>query len=720
MNIVKHLKKYHKDGKFGKILSILFSLLVLAIFISLFAFLIYSAIPAFKNYEIFNTTEFNLSMGKASIWMPLSITLLVTVISLLIATPIGIKTATFIKYRMNKKNSKRLFIIIQTLAGIPSVVFGLFALTALGNVVKFVFNIQTVYTIINATIMLSFMILPTIISLTINTYDSIDNDQLLNPISLGITKTSSIYKIIKKEARGGIIVAIIIAIGRTVGETMALSMILNNSDSYEPLKNGTINLLTESLGTLGSVIASNLFSESGGPEQRAVLYLFGIFLLFLVIFLNIIIMFLTSKKNRCNKSFIVWRKIENKISNIVMWIPKNLMYFYFSTKNKMLGIDCTIISTNEFVAKKIEKDKTIKFRDYWLLSLEILCTIISFGFLAWIIIDIAINGFNVIFSNPESSIFEYSKNTTGQAFINTVLIIIFSLSVAIPIGLFSSIYLVEYCKNEKFKKTVFFFIDSISSSPSIIFGMFGLTMFIRTFGLTGAGTIGRSLIAGALTISIVVLPSLIRMFERSLSQVSNTLRESGIAMGLNKWTVTMKIVLPVAYKSMVSSTVLTTGRIMSETAPLYLTAGLSSASHTSLLNPGQTLTTRIYSQTINSNNLNQLNASYESAFLSLILILLLIYLGYVIIPNWKNIKQNFYNYLIMYKKIYNRVEYIDKEIICKQKVGKILYISYSQMKEYNLNKKVDKKIIINNKIYNIKYLQDERINKMIASKSIYI
>ncbi len=122
--------------------------------------------------------------------MPLSITLLVSLISILIATPIGIKTATFIKFRMREKNSKKAFIVVQTLAGIPSVIFGLFALTSLGSVVKFIFHTDSVYSIINATIMLSFMILPTIISLTINTYDGIDKEYLLNPVSLGFTKTS--------------------------------------------------------------------------------------------------------------------------------------------------------------------------------------------------------------------------------------------------------------------------------------------------------------------------------------------------------------------------------------------------------------------------------------------------------------------------------------------------------------------------------------------------
>lgn len=723
MNKYKFQQKWLQKGIFGKTLSIIVSLFVLTIFIGLFVFLLISAIPAFSHFKIFNTTEFNLSNQNASIWMPLSITLLVSLIAILIATPIGIKTATFIKYRLSEKYSKRCFIIIQTLAGIPSVIFGLFALTSLGSVVKFIFNLESVYTIINATIMLAFMILPTIISLTINTYDAIDEQQLLNPISLGFNKTSAIYKVIRKEAFGGIVVAVIIAIGRTIGETMALCMILNNSDAYDILKNPSINLLTQSLGTISTVIATNMFSETGGESQKSILYLFGIFLLVLVIILNLLIMFLSSNKNKNmnNKLFRFWKKIETIISNFILWVPRNIEMIFTVKKFKKLGINWIDMDVNKFISKRIANDKFINIRNYWLFGIECLCALISFGFLTWIILDIAIKGFNVIFTDQQnSSIFQYSKNTTGQAFLNTVIIVISSLIISIPISLLTTIYLIEYCKNNKFKKGVFFFVDAIASSPSIIFGMFGLNIFIRTFGWTSAGVIGRSLIAGALTISIVVLPTLIRMFERAFSQVPNNIRESGLAMGISKWVVITKIVIPNAMKILISSIVLVAGKIMSETAPLYLTAGLSSASKISLLNPGQTLTTRIYAQTVTSNNLSELNACYESALASLMIMLILIYIGYVLIPNWKLIKQNILNYFLLYKNIHTRYKYIDKKIIKYQTVKNIIYISYSQMKELDLNFKVDKKIMINNNIYHIKYLQDERLQKMILKKSIFV
>lgn len=722
-NLLIKMKKKSlvSNGNVGKWFAIAASIFVLFIFLALIGFLIYSSIPAFTTYNIFNTLDFNFSDKNASIWMPLSITLLVTVFSVLIATPIGVKTATFIKFRLSDKNSRRCFIIVQTLSGIPSVVFGLFALTSLGNVTRVIFGLSSAYTIINAIIMLSFMILPTIISLTLNTYDGISKEQLLNPISLGLNKTSAIYKIIKKEAFSGIVIAVIIAIGRTIGETMALSMILPN-ESYSIVSNGIQEILQSNLGTLSSIIATNMFSEVGGPEKRGVLYLFGLVLLILILLLNIFILFLTSKNKRNTKIGMKWKRVEVFIVKIIMFIPNHISLLFNIVIYKDKNINQNqLINTSDFISNRFKSNKFINLKSIVLFWLEIFCTFITMAFLCWITIDVLLSGMIVIFSNENSTIFQYGKNTTGQAFLNTIIIVIISLVAAIPIGLLCAIYLNEFAKETKIKKAILFFIDSIGAAPSIIFGMFGLMVFIRTFGMTSAGSIGRSLIAAAFTISIVILPTMIRMFQQSLLSVPKTTRENGLALGLSKWKVVTKVVLPECYKNIISSIVLTTGRIMSETAPLYLTAGLSGSSQISLLNPGQTLTTRIYAENTASNNLaSGLAISYESAFLSLVLILLLIYTGYIIIPNYKYIKQDCINIYLAYRKMYRKQVQIPKDLINRQLINKTLYITYKQSELYNLNRKVDKKIIIDRKRCSIKYLDARILNKMINLRTIYV
>lgn len=216
---------------------------------------------------------------------------------------------------MSKRYQKAASIIVQTLSGIPSVIFGLFALESLGLVVGYIFGLSSTYNIINAIVMLTFMILPTIITLTLSTYNSISTDFIMNPIALGTTQTKAIYKIFKTKARNGVIVAVILAIGRAFGETMALSMILT-SESYGILGQGLVDTLTSSLGTLGSLIATNMFSETGGPAVRGVLYAFGIFLFILVMLLNGVILYVTNKNHGHRAAWIV--KTQNIIAAIVL------------------------------------------------------------------------------------------------------------------------------------------------------------------------------------------------------------------------------------------------------------------------------------------------------------------------------------------------------------------------------------------------------------------
>jgi phosphate transport system permease protein len=117
------------------------------------------------------------------------------------------------------------------LADIPSVIFGLFAIQSLGVVLKYILHTQSSYNLITSGIMLTFMVLPTIVSMTLNSLDGVDMNLISASMVLGNTKTKSIYKIAKRDARNGITVGVIIALARAIGETMAISMILQ-SQSY--------------------------------------------------------------------------------------------------------------------------------------------------------------------------------------------------------------------------------------------------------------------------------------------------------------------------------------------------------------------------------------------------------------------------------------------------------------------------------------------------------
>lgn len=688
-------------NKVFKIITQLLTWGLILFFLILIIFIIVKSVPGIEYYGfnniIFNN-KFNINdpnSKDASVWLPLAITFLISIGALILAIPIAIKTATFIKFRIkNEKLQKWLRIIIETTSGIPSVIFGLFASQSLGLVVKEIFGLNTTYTILTAIFMLSFMIIPTITSLTLNAYDNTDISLINSSTALGFTNTKAIYKIFKKECRGAIIIATIIALGRAIGETMAVSMILESMSFGAEFNNGFISVLKSDLMPLGAVISRGLFAENGSAQSKSLLFFYGLILFIVVMIINVIVLTLSSKRVNSKNSII--KKINTKINlffgqiinNITIWFDK------LAFKNKYIVTKENYeTELSKAIGYRSKHNKWNQVYTYWKLFWEIICFSILFSFIGWIILDIFIKGFGVVNAN-ESTIFSYSKDTTGMATLNTLLLIIITTIICLPLALFIAIYLNEYCKNKFVKKTSYFFIDSLGATPSIIFGMFGLVFFIETLGISMVGASGQSLLAGSLTIGIVILPNLIRTIQQGLERVPLIIRDNGLALGCSRHQVVMKLVLPLALKSVISGIILAIGRILSETAPLYLTAGLTSANTIAILNPGQTLTTRIYAQLTSSSSMTAINVMYDAALSTILLLLFITILGYVLIPYYK----------VFLKEIKNRIEIWklmkqnNLSLLKKQNKHKIynnkLLINENDIEKYQLNPQDHKYIMV--------------------------
>lgn len=147
-----------------------------------------------------------------------------------------------------------------------------------------------------------------------------------------------------------------------------------------------------------------------------------------------------------------------------------------------------------------------------------------------------------------------------------------ALLIALPVSIFSAIYMAEYAKENKFTRFIKFCVDSLASMPSIVFGLFGMTVFVIIFGW------GFSLIAGACTVAILNLPTVMRSAEESIRSVPLTYREASLSLGASKWKTVRKVVLPSATPGILTGTMLAVGRILGESAALVYTAGLVSRS----------------------------------------------------------------------------------------------------------------------------------------------
>ncbi|MGL5591624.1 MAG: phosphate ABC transporter permease PstA [Mycoplasmoidaceae bacterium] len=646
--------KNRKDSIF-KNSSIIFSLFLIILFMCLIIFISIKAVEGFQLFGIENilfTINFGQAVGdvpaKFSFWLPFTVSILTSLIALIVAVPLGTKTAIFITFRVNKKYRKTFRIAFEVLSGVPSVIFGLFAINSLGVLFKTVFGINT-FSVFTASIMLSFMILPTIIAMTINTLESIDRNLLTNPIAMGSTKTAAIYKVYKKEANKGILIAVIVALGRSISESMAVSMILQSGPSDAMFDNGFFELFNSASQTIGAFISQNMFADANPEQTRPLLYAFGLLMLIFAMILNIIVITFSRKKKQNSGKMKVF---ENRLHSIIMFIPNQIVYLFDSIFFRSKFSRKDINECIDYTKDRINNHKIRDFYSYYKIVLEWFAVIICFSFLFWIFGDIFVKGFSAT-NSPSSSMFLYGQNQVGQSFLNTLIIIVVTLFISFPICLFIAIFLNEYSRDGKFKKIILFFIDSLGSTPSILFGMFGLLFFIETLGLTNTGSTGNSIIAGCLTMVIVIIPSFTRILNHSLANVSKNIRINAYALGSTKFETIRKLILPIAFNGIITSIVLTIGRVLSETAPLYLTAGLSSSKKISLSRPGTSLTTQIYSQ-IFSNTPDSKNIQYEAAFVTIILVLALIIIGYVIIPNWKNIvnelKEYYYKILVYVKR----------------------------------------------------------------------
>ncbi|MEE0781957.1 MAG: phosphate ABC transporter permease PstA, partial [Sellimonas sp.] len=193
---------------------------------------------------------------------------------------------------------------------------------------------------------------------------------------------------------------------------------------------------------------------------------------------------------------------------------------------------------------------------------------VTFAVLLFLLAYILINGV----PNLKPSLFSLEYNTENAslmpALINTVIMTLLSLVIAIPFGIFSAIFLVEYAKKgNRFVGIIRLTTETLQGIPSIVYGLFGMLFFVTALGW------GYSILAGAFTMSIMILPLIMRTTEEALKAVPDTYREGSFGLGAGKLRTIFRIVLPAAVPGIMAGVILAIGRIMGETAALMYTAG---------------------------------------------------------------------------------------------------------------------------------------------------
>lgn len=250
-------------------------------------------------------------------------------------------------------------------------------------------------------------------------------------------------------------------------------------------------------------------------------------------------------------------------------------------------------------------------------SFKIIIYVLSLlGFAAGgiVIAYILLNGIPNI--SPSLFEFKYSSQNVSiiPALVTTFLSILITLLVTLPIGIFTAIYLSQYAKNKFIIKSVRFATEILSSIPSIVYGLFGYLFFVDALHL------GYSLIAGCLTVSIMILPTIIRTTEEAILNVNPLQAHASLALGATKIQTIFKIVIPEAINGILGGIFLSTGRIVGESAALIYTMGTVAKTPSSIFDSARTMAVHMY---VLSTEGFHVKEAYATAVLLLVFVILL-------------------------------------------------------------------------------------------------
>lgn len=259
------------------------------------------------------------------------------------------------------------------------------------------------------------------------------------------------------------------------------------------------------------------------------------------------------------------------------------------------------------------KDGILLFFIYLSAAISVLILI---GIIAYVLIK-GIGVINISFLTRVKSALRQTDGIAGNI-VNTIYMVLLTLLIATPIGIGSAIYLNEYANKGFFLRMVEFTTQTLSGIPSILFGLFGMIFFGEVIGL------GYSILTGALTLTLMILPLLIGNTKEALKTVPDSYREGAIGIGATKWYMIRTILLPSAMPGIITGIILAVGRIVGESAALLFTAGSSyflptdaKGYLTKIFESGGTLSIELY--------LSMANAKYDTAFGIAVVLLVIVF-----------------------------------------------------------------------------------------------
>jgi phosphate transport system permease protein len=494
-------------------------------------------------------------------------TVLVTIGSMIFAVPLSIGCAIFISELASPATKKVLKPAVELLAGIPSVVYGFFGLIVLTTFIRVTFDIPTGETWLAASVLLGIMALPTIISVSEDAISSVPCEYREGSLAIGATRWQTISRVIVPAALSGIAAAIILGIGRAIGETMAVLMVAGNAAIIpEPIWN-----ILSPLRTLTGTLGIEMGEVSVGSLHYNALFGVAIVLLIITLIVNLsavaILRHLRDGRTHhlSRKPLIATATKEALFRYTKIICVALLLVFVLIAAPLWLAACVVLVCGAWYFAKDRLSQKHIEKVAF---SFVVAAAVIVIAILIIILQDIVIHGLPALswefLTQPPLD----SGRAGGifPAIVGTLYLVAGAIAIALPLGVGAAIFLVEYTRESRVTRLIRTGVDLLNGTPSIVFGLFGFAFIVLFLG------VGVSMIAGQVTLALMVLPTIIRTTEESLKNIPHSLREGSLALGASRWQTISKVVLPPAVPGIVTGAILSIGRAAGETAPIMFTA----------------------------------------------------------------------------------------------------------------------------------------------------
>jgi len=557
-----------------KTLFFLSAISAIIVIFSIIFFLFRDAYPIFQKEGV---VDFLIGMrwyptGQPPLYgaFPLIVdTLLVTLGAMLIAIPLSIGSAIFIAELATPRMKAIIKPAIELLAGIPSVVFGFFGLIVLTTWLQITFDVPTGESWLAGSILLGIMAIPTITSVAEDAISSVPREYKEGSLAVGATRWQTISKIVVPSAISGITAAIILGIGRAIGETMAVMMVCGNP-TYGLIPNPITNIFAP-IKTLTATLGIEMGEVATGSDHYSALFGLALILLIITLIVNILATLILGRlkeKQRSGSmrqpiiSFELGKKIKQSFYLIIGIFIVIILLLAIGIIPVIAVL--VILALMYYSLKKI----SIKIKQkiaFSIISLSIIIVIIFLGIILAYIVTNGVGALNWEFITTGPS----NLGRSGGIFpsiIGTLYLVAGAIAISLPLGVGAAIFLHEYTREGIVTKIIRAGADLLNGTPSIVFGLFGFAFFVLYLKF------GFSLLAGQITLAFMILPTIIRTTEEALKSVPQSLREGSYALGATKWQTIRKVVLPPAAPGILTGAILGIGRAAGETAPILFTA----------------------------------------------------------------------------------------------------------------------------------------------------